>query len=361
MPIKIKSAFLIIVFWYFNAWQPIHAAVIEDLFDAKIAVSDQSNKAQSAAFAVAIKQVLVKVRGNSDILVNGQIRNAISKPTRFIRSYSYESQESQLYLLINFEPQRIETLIRNAGFPIWDKRRPDTLVWLVTESATGDKEIVNSEKYPGLFESLHQQGQLRGVPFIEPLWDLDDRQTLNIYDVWGGFTLNLSRASERYGVKSVLSARIYKAKDVNNENQLNSLWLADWTMLGDGRLLSGQVSAADHDSIAVKLVDVLANNLALKYAVDLASINPNENKIELKFNNLRSLTDYAKILEFLESLSVVSHGTLVSQIGEQATFELALLGTEEDLKTVLRLDKHVQAITDEFGQPILELEFFWVK
>ncbi|MEP1382567.1 MAG: DUF2066 domain-containing protein [Paraglaciecola sp.] len=361
MPIKIKSAFLVVVFWCFNAWQPLHAAVIEDLFDATIAVSDQSNKVQSAAFTLAIKQVLVKVRGNSDILTDAQIRNAISKPTRFIRSYSYENRESQLYLLINFEPQRIETLIRNAGFPIWDKRRPDTLVWLVTESDNGAKEIINAENFPELFNGLHQQGRLRGVRFTEPLWDLDDRQALNVYDVWGGFTLNLNRASERYGVKSVLSARIYKAKDLDNENQLHSLWLADWTMLGDGKLLSGQVSAADHDSIAVKLVNVLADNLALQYAVDLASINPNENKIELKFNNLKSLTDYAEALEFLESLSVVSRGTLVSQVGEQATFELALLGTEEDLKTVLRLDKHVQAVTDEFGQPILELEFFWVK
>ncbi|MEP0357138.1 MAG: DUF2066 domain-containing protein [Paraglaciecola sp.] len=361
MPIKIKSAFLVVLFWCFSVWQPLQAAVIEDLFDARIAVSDQSNRAQSAAFAVAFKQVLLKVRGNRDILANGQVKQAISKPTRFIRSYSYENQESQLYIVVNFEPQRIETLVRNAGFPIWDKRRPDTLVWLVIESINGDKEIVNSEKFPESFEWLHQQGQLRGVRLIEPLWDLDDRQALNIYDIWGGFTLNLNRASERYGVNSVLSARIYQQKDPDNNIQASNTWIADWTMLGGGKLLSGQVSGADENVIVRKLVDDLADNLALKYAVDLTSINPNENKIELTFKNLKSMTDYAHVLEFLESLSVVSHGSLVRQVGEQATFELALLGTEDDLKAVLRLDKHVQAVLDEFGQPIGELEFFWVK
>ncbi|MFT2091169.1 DUF2066 domain-containing protein [Paraglaciecola sp. 2405UD69-4] len=361
MPIKIKSICFVMVFWCLSSWQPLHSAVIEDLYDAKIAVLDQSSKAQSAAFNLAMKQVLVKVRGNKDILTSDQIRKAITKPTGYIRSYSYDSQDSQLFIDVNFEPKRLEALIRNAGFPIWDKRRPDTLVWLVTESDNGTKEIVTAENYPDWFAALHQQGQLRGVTFTEPLWDLDDRQALNVYDVWGGFTLNLNQASERYGVKSVLSARIYQQKSEDEPLQANTTWLADWTMLGDGKLLAGQVSGNDTTIVVERLVDDLADNLALKYAVDLASINPNENKIQLTFNNIKSLKDYASVLDFLEGLSVVSHGMLIKQVGETATFELALLGAEEDLKTVLKLDRHVQSVVDEFGQPVAEWEFFWVK
>ena len=347
--------------WCLSIWQSVDAAVVEDLFDVKIAVSDQSNSTQNRAFSQAFKQVLVKVRGNSDILANAQIKNTVTKSTRFVRSYTYEKEASQLYILISFDSVRVENLIRSAGFPIWDKRRLDTLVWLAIETDNGAKKLVTSEHFPLVLDVLEQQAQKRVVPLIKPLWDLDDRQALNIYDIWGGFSLHLNRASERYGVNSVLSARIYQAKDPDNNTPIINEWLADWTMLGNGKLIYGQVEAKDIHSVAQRIVDVLGDNLALQYAVDLSSFNSTDNKVELAINNIDSIRSYAKVLNLFESLSVISHATLIRQQGEKATFELALLGDVEDLKNVLNMDQNIQPVVDEFGQPIDELEFFWVK
>ena len=65
-----KSGLILIVVFILSGWQTVQGAVIEDLFDAKIAVSNQSEKNQSNAFIQALKQVLVKVRGNRDILAD---------------------------------------------------------------------------------------------------------------------------------------------------------------------------------------------------------------------------------------------------------------------------------------------------
>jgi hypothetical protein len=368
MPDKAQPLLLLVMAYMIFCCQFVSAAVIDDLYDAKIAVANQSEKLQQQGFALALKQVLVKVRGNDDILNDQQIKRAITRATRLVRSYQYDQLDSQLYLVVNFDPQRVETVIRNAGFPIWDKRRPDSLVWLAIDNGH-TRETANQLQYPDIYAQFKEDAARRGIALIFPLWDLDDIQALDIYDIWGGFSNQINQASERYSVQSVLSARMYLASDNSSEieppntfaNQKTELWLADWTMLENGTLLSGQVEGESQLVVSTKLVDTLANQLSLKYAIDLAQIELSQNRINIVINNVNSLVYYTQVLALLENLSVVNSATLISQQGERSIFELTLLGDVDDLNNALNLDNKIRPIVDDFGQPIGNLEFFWVK
>jgi hypothetical protein len=70
---------------------------------------------------------------------------------------------------------------------------------------------------------------------------------------------------------------------------------------------------------------------------------------------------YSQALVALESMSVVNNATLIKQQGPRATFELDLLGDVDDLSNALGLDGKIRPVVDDFGQPIVGLEFFWVK
>ena len=74
MPIKFNAGLFVLLALWVSCWQGVNAAVIHDLYSAKIAVSDQSDRNQSKAFSLALKQVFVKVRGNDDLLSNKQIQ-----------------------------------------------------------------------------------------------------------------------------------------------------------------------------------------------------------------------------------------------------------------------------------------------
>jgi hypothetical protein len=371
MPIKTNLVLLLFLFVWLISWQNVNAAVIEDLYDAKIAVHDQSQHTQNNAFSLALKQVLIKVSGNSDLLTNPKIKNAVTKATRFVRSYSYDKQGSQLYLVISFDPQRVENVIRSAGFAVWDKRRPDSLIWLAIKSSEDSaRQFAMPSEYSEIYQQLSVRAAQRGITLLFPLWDLDDMQTLGVYDVWGGFSAQISQASERYAVPSVLSARIYlNGKQSSNVAQgsaqantkSTALWSADWTMIEGGGLLAGQVQGDSPLFIAEGLIDALADQLSLKYAIDLAQIDRADTKVHIVVNNIDSLTYYSQALGSLENMSIVNGATLIKQQGSRATFELELLGDVEDLTNALSLDSKIRPVVDDFGQPIPGLEFFWVK
>ena len=367
MPIKINPVLLMFLLLWLVSWQSVKAAVIDDLYDAKIAVDDQSQTTQNKAFSLALKQVLIKVRGNNDLIANQKIKSALTKATRFVRSYSYEKLESQLYLVISFDPHRVESVIRNAGFPVWDKRRPDSLIWLAIKSSDDStRQIATLTEYSEMYQQLGVRAAQRGITLMFPLWDLDDIQTLGVYDIWGGFSTQISKASERYVVPSVLSARIYptdnQLSDVTQSNKKTAtLWSADWTMIEGGGLLAGQVQGDSPLMIADLLIDTLADQLSLKYAIDLAQIDRADSKVQIVVNNIDSLNYYTLALRALENMSVVNDVTLIKQQGSRATFELDLLGDVEDLTNSLSLDSKIRPVVDDFGQPILGLEFFWVK
>jgi hypothetical protein len=99
----------------------------------------------------------------------------------------------------------------------------------------------------------------------------------------------------------------------------------------------------------------------LKYAIDLAQIDRADTKVQIVVNNIDTLKYYSFALSFLENMSVVNGATLIKQQGTRATFELDLLGDVDDLTNALNLDNKIRPVVDDFGQPILGLEFFWVK
>lgn len=369
MPIKFCLTKLVIIgVLLVSCLLSTYAAVIDDLFDAKVAVLDQSDKNKQKAFLKGLKQVLVKVRGSDDLLKNTQVRKGMSRVQHFVRSYQYE-QEQQLIISIRFDQERIENLIRTAGFPIWDKRRPDSLIWLAIElpSKNGltSRQLITKEERPDIYETLTLQAAMRGIRLVFPLWDLEDRQRLSVYDIWGSFSQQISLASERYTATSVLSARIYQAsKDAGSASyngQINAEWIADWTMIENGQFLSGQVKGMELLDVIPKLVNALADQLSVKYAIDLSTLKSSQAKTEIVINNIDSLQNYVAVLTFLESLSVVNSVSLVSQQGNQARFSLSLLGSLEDLSNAFKLDKSINPITDEFGQPLSDLEFIWHK
>jgi hypothetical protein len=334
------------------------AALIDDLYDAKIEVLDQSQVNYKKALRQALQQVLVKVSGNRALLDSALIAQNLSQAGGFLRSYRYETIDGRLYLLVNFAPQRIEKMIRVAGFPIWDKRRPDSIIWLaMEESSSKQKRILSRETDTALFERIKLNASERGIEIIEPLWDLNDRQQIGLYDIWGGFNQQINQASKRYDVDAVLSARLFQGKLTDNEQSIS--WLADWTFSHNGQVMSGQIAGPEAEFLLSALVNLLADKLAAEYAVDLTGWDPNEAKTEISIMNVASLDSYVQVSKLLNSLSVVANAVLIVQQGEKATFELNLLGDEEDLIRALNLDDKIKPIMNESDQPRQKLAFIW--
>lgn len=367
------SALLITTCWLFILNSTVvNGAIVKGLYDAKVEVAEQTQKAQLSAAREALSLVLIKVSGSRDILEHQQIKEKLRTASDFMRAYRFDLQEGKLFYLASFDAQKIDSLIMEAGFPIWDSRRPDSLLWLVIEEPTSLQRSVLAEgSHENLLELANKVASSRGIKITFPLMDLDDLQQINVYDIWGRFSKNIEAASQRYAPDIVISGRFYQRKSTQDaelgvnegaqiiEDEQIHPWLADWLLLNNGKSESGQFSADNSTELIQLLVELLADKLASQFAIDNKALSTIANKVQLKVVNIDSLTAYIEVARFLSSLTLVSKTTLIKQMGSEATFELDIFGQETDLQYALMLDKKLSPKLDSFGLPGSELEFIW--
>lgn len=178
--------------------------------EAQIPVSDQSQKTQANAVKKALTEVMVKVSGNTEVLQNPGVRAALRTPEAYLRSYRFSYSGNDTFYVAEFDKTKLTDLMKREGLPLWGERRPETIVWLATETDDNERIILDESTPTPVGEMLVNTAKTRGVPVSLPLMDLTDSASISIYDVWGRFVQSLTASSQRYGVDNIIGARLYK-------------------------------------------------------------------------------------------------------------------------------------------------------
>ncbi|AWL11858.1 hypothetical protein HMF8227_01383 [Saliniradius amylolyticus] len=337
---------------------PTYGAVVSDLYQGRVAIDNQSASAQSKAMGEALAQVLVKVRGKEDILSHPDTRRQLRNADELLSQYRFEQQQQQLFYLARFDQAKVNQLIRGAGFPIWGQRRPESLLWLALDPVDGERGLVSEYHHAGLVREFKEQARRRGIVLRLPLMDLTDVNRVSALDVWGRFIEHIQQSSERYQPQVVFSARMYPEVS-DAENSESEQWRADWDMVLEEQFFQGYLLASNPDALARRLVNALANQLAEQYAT--GQVNGQSESLLMTFDNVTSLDSFVGISRVLSSLAVVSNVSLKHIQGAQASYEVGLLGSEQDLLQSLSLEPKIQRQRDNFGQPVTDNRFIWVN
>ena len=239
-----------------------------------------------------------------------------------------DSGAAGLMLTANFDPGAVDALLRDAGLSVWSRTRPSTLVWLAVEGQSG-RYLVGADDPAGLSAALLAGAAQRGVPLVLPLLDLEDRSSLGVTDVFGGFKDTVLAASHRYASDAVLVGRVHRV--------LSDLWEARWSLYLDGTAHDWQTRGNLPELATEAAVHELADRLALRFtrpAVDAAPA-----RIELMVIGVESLEDYARALGYLRSLDVVSKVYVNGVDRDQVVFQLAAPGGRETVEQVISLGR----------------------
>lgn len=117
---------------------PIAAAPLIDLYEALVPVADQSDAARERALKIGLEKVLVKVTGDSQVLLNPRVDGAAAEPRRYVTAYSYRSYRDPLAeptedgaatregmaINIRYSEPAIDQLLRRYQLQIWPAERP---------------------------------------------------------------------------------------------------------------------------------------------------------------------------------------------------------------------------------------------
>ncbi len=343
------------------------AAVVDHLYKARVTIENQTVTAQAEAVRRALAQVLVKVSGDKEVALKGQIRSRLNQARDLLQAFRFETDNGQLFYHSQFDPAKVNNLLRGAQLPIWGERRPQTLVWLAVKTPA-DRAILLSETLSVEYQQpITSAARARGIPVIFPVLGLAEREQVGFYDVWGRFAEVLMDVSVPYQAEVVIIARLYQqAMEDDGAVSTNTLlvpadqkeWVLDWQRIHDNQISYHSVRGDAYEPLLQQLMDINADSLARRFAV--STEDGSLSKTELRVRGIKGLEDLVLFERLLKDIAVIANAQLIGVKGDQATYSLRLFGQPLDLEHILSLDSRLEKQRDSFGIPLATPDYQWL-
>jgi hypothetical protein len=311
------------------------AELVQDLYEAEVAVADQSAAELARAARQGLSDVLVKVSGSTQVLSNPTISKALGDARNRVERYSYHKGPGvppQTSVKLSFDGAYVTGLVVGAGAPIWTANRPAVLVWLVIEDAAG-RVFLNAATAPALMAAVQGEFARRGVPIQLPTHDAEDAAALTPEQAWNLDDPALVPASARYQLRDILVGRVSLLEGGGATGE--------WSFLqGDNRVRRTSTVASEElfvrDGAAL-----VAETMAARYAVAASSAGGD---VTLAVSGVTTYADYAAVITWLEGLELIERADVQSVRGDTVTLNLKAKAGAAQLASIIELNRRLVPI-----------------
>lgn len=288
-----------------------------ELYQATAPVTDRSEAAQTAAFQAAMKIVLVRVTGRRSADEDPALAPLVAVARRYVQQYR-AAPDNQLW--VAFDASAIERWLTQNGQPLWGHERPTTFVWLAAQTGAQSGVVITADDTSELKLAVDAAAELRGLPLLWPSAADVQRNHVDYAAVNPAAPSSLGDLGRRLGAEGVLIGRA-------GNNTANAT--IRWTHLFQDRSseFSGNLEGIN------RTADLYAGLFAAS-----GSLAP----IDIEVTGVGDLRDYAAVQTYLESLTFISHVTVLALTGDTIRFRLATRGGVESLQRALSLSGRLQ-------------------
>lgn len=321
-----------------------HCAETDPLYQGKATILNESHEKRNEAIAAALRQVLGKLLSNTDRANLELIHQITKNAPQYVQQYRFETRRStesdkkRLFpktILVNFDPFALNNTLQAKGLKIWNKTRPETLVWLVINERNRVNLFV-AEIMPTLAHKIQNAAEKRGLPILFPLMDLTDRQQITVDNISAGISEKILLASQRYGVKHILVGNLSKAR--------KQRWKATWQLFNEQEVSKWN---DDNSRPVVQTLDLAFDRVfedLIAATTKTISIDSDDNSaVTVAITGINNLKDTKQVSERLKSLPGISSVEWQGMDAKVVKFRLVPLGNrnnlEESLSTLSWLEK----------------------
>jgi uncharacterized protein len=290
-----------------------------ELYQVVTPGADRSEADKTATFQAAMKIVLIRVTGRLTAGDEPAFAPLIGNAHRYVQQYR-ATADNQTW--VSFDGAAIERWLTQNGQPLWGHERPVTFVWLAAQMGAQSGTVITAEDTSELKTAIDAQAMLRGVPLRWPTVAELQKNRLDFAAVNGAAPATLVDVARRFGGEGVLIGRA---------NSTSATASVRWTHLFQ-----------DHNSDYIGGVDGVDRTADL-YA-QLFAVSGNLVPIDIEVTGVGDLREYANVQTYLESLTFVSHVSVVAMTGDTIRFRLATRGGAESLQRTLSLNGRLQPI-----------------
>ena len=206
---------------------------------------------RDAGLQQAFTTLMQRLTGRKDAAQAAELATYQADPQSLISRYGYDGNT----LIVNFDPQSVQSALRAAKLPLWGANRPLVLAWWLVDDAQGARLASDGQQ---LATDVQNAGQYYGVPTRLPIGDLDE-QLLASADVLNqDGAQQIRQAAQRYNADAVLS--VHEQTDGQTLQAQWQLWI------GDERQ-QGQATAETQVALAQQIFSEVNQHLAERFAI----------------------------------------------------------------------------------------------
>lgn len=336
----------------------VHAIKVPGLYEAETVVNSQSSEGRLAAIRACLAMVLVKLTGVRGVSTETALEPILDEAEKFVQQYRYQEFQAEVptlsgsvgsipvpqwRLAVKFDEENLNNSLWASGIPVWDKERPSILVWLALERSSR-RSFAESGDDRELLSIMREVALRRGVAILFPLHDLDDHAQIQPGDVWLGFEEQIMSASARYGADVVLTASV--------SSPVPGIWEGRWRRYGEDGLELEWTTETDLLELALEegldgFVDVLA------YEFVRSGGDTREGDMEIRVGAIDSVRQYARLLQYLESLSSVSRIHVKEVRAGEVVLALVAHGGERAIIQTISLGRTLEPVENANGHHYL--------
>ena len=288
-----------------------------NLYRVAVPVSDRSDGERSRGASRALGQVLVKLTGNRRIRTTSGVAGLLKNASSLMLQYGYELEalSGGLMLAAEFDEVALVKELDALGVSVWAKERPDTIAWLVIDELT-TRELLGGDEPGRLGETMLTRAEVRGIPILLPIMDVEESQHLIYASDWEGLAGTALALSGRYGTPSILIGYLRQS--------VPGFWDVRWKIQVGDESFEWQAEGDIVELMIEDGVDDLGDALARRFADPMMLALAD--RFELTVLGMQSIDDYARVLHYLESLDAVTGLFVRSVDNRRILFELNVQG-----------------------------------
>ena len=251
--------------------------------------------------------------------------NAYQLQFRYEQEAASESDDGRTRLIINYDENAIQALIRYAGLPVWSSQRPRVL-FLISIVDGERRTVLNEAETHAVQDVIRATASKRGVAYSQPLMDFTDRTILREGAIAFDFVTSVAPLRRRVQADLVSLVRVDPL--VFNQHRV-------WLSIHDATGQRIQVfDSSDLSATVAEIVDRTADYLAQRYSVTGGEATA----LHLAVTGISDIVEYKAVLDYLSKwefidrvlLSAVTHGRIEFELRTASTWEQLSIYFDED-------------------------------
>ncbi len=312
----------------------VQAQGVTSLYQTQVPLNGNATEARS----VGLAQVLRKASGDDNALMMPSIVKALKDPEPYITQFGTEKKANQQWLSLQFDPQQIQALLKQADIGIWPMaQRPTVLIWWV-RNENHQRELLWDQAHQDTQSAVLFSAKQLGLPLLWPVGDMTDAVAVSVPDVMGGFIQPIAKASERYQPNGVLLV----SENVAGDGAVALHWrLFDGspkTLLQTSPYpVEGSASGSLSQSVSTMMSSVMKqlSEQRLQAKPVLTDSSVAQSMTQIQVDNVPTAADFFQFEKWLKGLSTVSSAKISAFQGQKVVFDVTLRGSFEQLKAQL--------------------------